>query len=500
MNNIFVRHRYPILLGFGIFIFIYLFFTQIHPVYPYDLDDWKIMLRMRELYPSAFVWNPTRILPEFLMPRCGELAMDVVYPFTGDITLSICYVTGCLLATLITAYMLCFYRFLKQKIGLSSIVCVLLTLLFLEFHFLIFRVYDVENQHLFYSYDLTDHYFYTIPNIMGSILVLLFATDGYEFLSLKSNPIKKGFLFLALYLMIFSNLFDSIILSAFVGSLLLVRGIKVLAKKEKWSTFFSQYWLHISVVLLWLVSLAFEPFGGNANEINTRTESFTSALRSSVRNMRHIVFDQTNSVAVTIIITVILIFVVVSVWKKKNSGREILFVSLLAAVVSGVFLSLLGAMSFPYYLLRIMSVYAVPFFVIFGAFCCAAYLLKQYPKSSVALPFLIMFVFCNTQQRGKTFQDVQTFLIPNDQQYCYQVPTSEILIQNRRNIQTIVAADCAGRDSVTLIVPEFEQDGNWPLSWGYGKSLSRFLLRNHIISKEMTVKVERQPSANTLQN
>ena len=482
------QHRYPILLGIGIFIFVFIFFTQIHPVYPYDLDDWKIMHRMRSAYPSIFEWNPTRILPEFLMPRCGEVAMTLFYPLCHDITLSIGTVTSLLLASLISAYIVAFYRVARKAFSLSVKVSVLLSVLFFAFHFLIFRSQESENQHLFYSYDLTDHYFYTVPNLLASICVLLFISERFEYFSLRINPVRKGFFLLLLYLTIFSNLFDSIILAAFIGCFLLFQFCKAIGEKRSIREFAHQYWLHLAVISLWLVAIAFEPFGGNSEEITTHADSFPNALMASVKAMKYVLVNQTNRLALALIAGTILSFAIVSIRQKEASQTKRLIYTLLsAAAVSGIFLTLLGAASFPYYLLRIMSVYAVPFFLILAGFVCASILLQRFPHCSAVLPLLLLIVYCDIECRGKTFQDVQTFLIENDHQYRYRVTPQDILKQNRQYIQAIIEADQCGKDSVTLTVPRFEQDGNWPLSWSYGRSLSKFLYINHLIAHKMTV-------------
>lgn len=491
MRQFISAHRYSFLLGIGIFLFAFLFFAHIHPVYPYDLDDWKIMLRVREAYPSIYEWNPTRILPEILMPRCGEFAMVVLYPLVGDITLSICIVTALLLSLLISLYMLFFYRYIRRTTNLSGAASVMLTLSFFAFHFLIFRTFERENQHLFYSYDLTDHFFYTVPNIIGSILVLIFMTNKVEFFDLKSSLIKKSLFLLAIYLLVFSNLFDSIILSAFVGSFVLFRVIQEIRGKKKWSDIFNRYWLHICVVILWLVAIGFEPFGGNAKEINSQTQTFSEALVSSTKNMIQVLFFQTNKVATTTILIVIILFLAIS-FRKKDAykEREPLYILLFSGTICAIFLTLLGAATFPYYLFRVMTIYAVPFFFILAGFYSAAKLFRSFPKAVVILPFAMLFVICNIERRGKTFQDVQTFLIPNDQQCCYQVSPSEILERNRQNIQTLITSNRAGRDTLTLFVPRYEQDGNWPISWSYGRSLSRFLLRYHLVSRKMEVSID----------
>lgn len=483
------QNKYSLFLFLAIFLFTFIFFTQAHPIYPYDLDDWKIMRKVRDLYPSIYEWNPTRVLPEVLMPRCGEFAMLVVYPIVGDITLAIGYVTSTLLTLLISVYMLFFYRMANRRFHLPEATSFVLTLLFYAFHFLIFRSLKAENQHLFFSYDLTDHYFYTIPNLLGSILVLLFITDRFENLSLKTRPILKGFLLLAIYLLLLSNLFNSIILVSYVGMLLLVNFYKAIKQKSKIKEFCQCYWLHLSIIAFWLIAILFEPYGGNANAITQTVSPLYDALKESARNMYHVMAFQTNKLAVWLIIITIATYIIHTIRSKQTKDRSLPLILLCAAGVSAIFLTLLGAKSFPYYLLRIMSVYAVPFFLILACFICAAMLIHRMPRIAVLLPLLLLLIYGNTVQRGNTFQDVQTFLIDNDQQGRYKISPDEILRQNRTNINTVVKADQAGLDSVTLYVPRFEQDGNWPISWIYGKSFAMFLHRYGITSKQMNISI-----------
>lgn len=497
MQTYLLRHKYPILLGIGIFCFIFIFFSQIHPVYPYDLDDWKIMHRARDLYPSIYEWNPTRVLPEILMPRCGEFAIDLFYPLTHDITLAICFMTSLLLATMVTTYCLSFYRLMRRRFSLPNATCAFLTLIFLACHFLIFRSQSSENQHLFFSYDLTDHYYYTIPNLLGSILVILFMTYDFEFFKINNRPVLKGCLLLTIYLMVFSNLFQSIILSAYLGSHLIVnafsdKGLRHHSIRE----FASRYRLHLATISLWLLAVAFEPFGGNAAEISKGADSIGEAFRESVHSMGNVFLRRPNTLAVSLI----LIAWCMTIWEyikhKEIRGLYTTPISLiLSALVSSVFLTLLGTMSFPYYLERIMSVYAVPFFVLLSGFWSAALFFRWHRNGTIVLPLLFMLVFCNCIRRGNTFQDVQTFLIPNDQQYTYQVSPKEILEQNREYIQTVIEADQNGQDTAIIHVPRFEQDGNWPISWTYGRSLSIFLYNNHFISHKIAVTViaDRKP-------
>ena len=63
----------PISLGVIIFVFVVVFYTYFHPLYIFDTDDWTYIAANRVPLPSTDAWNPTRILPEVLMPLTASL-------------------------------------------------------------------------------------------------------------------------------------------------------------------------------------------------------------------------------------------------------------------------------------------------------------------------------------------------------------------------------------------------------------------------------------------
>lgn len=65
-----------------------------------------------------------------------------------------------------------FYHLLYKRFYVEKKLAMMLSLLFLLLHYLIFRTQDTANVHLFYSNDLTCHYFYLIPNVVNAMLVM----------------------------------------------------------------------------------------------------------------------------------------------------------------------------------------------------------------------------------------------------------------------------------------------------------------------------------------
>ena len=62
----------------AIFVFVLMFFTQIHPIIIFDTDDWCYAYIHRSALPLWKAWNPIRIFPEVFMPL---VSMIGVYAF-----------------------------------------------------------------------------------------------------------------------------------------------------------------------------------------------------------------------------------------------------------------------------------------------------------------------------------------------------------------------------------------------------------------------------------
>ena len=491
MKDFVWNHRYPLLLGIGTFLLIFLFFSQAHPLYPYDADDWTYLYHTRGFYPSTEEYNPTRLLPEILMPLAGEFAMSIVYPFVGDITISVGITASLLLALLITAYLLLFYRMLRRVTQVSGAAGILLSFLFLAFHFLVFRIEESGNQHLFYSFDLCCQFNYTIPNLLAGCLVFLFITDRFEDVDLHSHLAQKGLLFLALLLVIFSHLFGSIILIAYLGIYLLFQAIDGFRSGAKLRPWLRRYAIHISAILLWFIALLFEANGRRADTVTEIAATpFLQSLKESARYFIQMGIHGTNHLFIGLTLLAFVSYILLS-WRRREFrlGLRMLSLLLCCAAICSIYLVLMSAKSYPYYILRAMTLFAAPFFVMVAAFLGTSMLISRYPRWSALLPFLLLLVYCDIERKGNTFLDVQTLEINQQVQGVYRVHPVDILRQNRQYISTLVNADQAGLTEVNLEVQKFDHPDNWPLAYYYGKRLSRVLHKYGFIKQRAKVTI-----------
>lgn len=490
------EHRFSVLLSLFVFIVIYIFFAQIHPVYPYDADDWSYLYHSRGMYPATSFYNPTRILPEILMPFAGEIAMAVVYPMVGDITISVCITSSIILALFITTYIVLFYRMLLKRASLSGPISFLLSILFLLFHFLFFRNQESGNEHLFYSFDLCCHYNYTIPNIVASSLVLLFVTDKFEYFNLKSQLLAKGILLLFIYLVCFSHLFGSIILISYLASYLLV--CYLFTTRKSLTDYVRRFILHIIAIIIWLGGLFFEINGKRADTISKiKGNSFVGSINETIHNFLYLFFDKTNTLVILFICIVLFAYIIYNCKQKTKFSLQILAFAI-SAVICSVFIIMIGAKTYPYYILRSMTSFSVPFYVLLVSFVCLAFFIKKFTRISTILPFFLVFIYCDIEQTENTFLDVQTLMVKQDVQGMYRIPLPDILEQNNRNIRTIINAERQGKREAILFVPQFKQEDNWPIPTYYGKRLSRFLDKYGFLPDEFDVAI--QPDKDKFKN
>ena len=163
-----------ILLLFAIllFSFLYLFFTVEHPLYVYNSDDWTYISYSRHVWPSIDNWNPTRILPEILMPLAAQIGVFVLMPLTGDYIGSIAYVFAAVLSGFIIFYIFSFRKLTINNFFLSEKLNIYLMAIIFLLNFLPFMTGTEKNDYLFYSDSVTAIFYYTIPALLNGAIVL----------------------------------------------------------------------------------------------------------------------------------------------------------------------------------------------------------------------------------------------------------------------------------------------------------------------------------------
>lgn len=168
------RNRMVFLFSIIAFWALFVFYTKVHPMYIFDLDDWLYISYGRHAFPTTALWNPTKVMPETLFPLTSYIAVYLLYPLTGDYIMSLCYVHAFVTVAFILGYILMAGRVLKRRFGLNDGVLAVFLTVFLLAHFTPFLVKDRGNYHLFNSMNVNCFFNYMIPALWNYTLCFFF--------------------------------------------------------------------------------------------------------------------------------------------------------------------------------------------------------------------------------------------------------------------------------------------------------------------------------------
>lgn len=470
-----------LLFGMGIFLFAVTFFAKIHPLVPYDMDDWLYVGWRRNAYPIWKDWNPARVFPETFMSLVSDFGVHVLMPlFRMDYIHALILAHAVSVASFITLYIMMFRRFLKERTGISDAAVYGLTLLFLLFHFSILRRQYNGNQHLFWTFNVTGYYYYVIPNLMNAALALYFGAKGYAGIR-DLSPIRKGMLLLGIYLAVFSNLFSSIILVApIAGSVLCEAYICLKRKNQSLIQYLRKECWQLLVLVFWLISLIYEANGGRAGGAGAFAlqDSIAGFLAWGGRlNL------QTMALS-ALIIGAGIGCCLYSKKKKEEASPAVkqLPGSVFCLIVCAVFEILLCAKVGTDKLEICRVIFSVFFYAFMIVFVFAAEILQRIPKALILLPLILYVLLMNTRMGERIFLEENG--IDLDAKLCIAID-QDILDQ-------IVAADRAGLSEAVIQVPleEDQEQENWPHVIRMGSALSQTLYKHGIISRRIELEIQ----------
>lgn len=456
-----------------------LFFEKAHPLVILDADDWTYISQSRAAIPATKLWNPARILPEILMPYASSLGV-LLFSRLGYVQ-AITAMNGLVLSLFISAYVWEFFRLLTRRLSLGAAGAALLSALFLLLHFLIFRREPAGNRHLFYAYDVTCIYYYVIPGLLNAALVLrLLRTGEHRRFFEKEKLLQKGILAALVYLAVFSNLFESVILAAFCGWELLLALLRGRKNRGTGRAFRREQGFSAAVLLLWLASVWFESRGGRAGTPNETP--FGQALGECLRSLPSF-FGGMNRFFLLLVCGCALALLLLLFGRRREETRPdaggVLLPLGLTGAATLAFLTLASAKVSSAYILRCDVMFGVGFALVAGTVLALALLLRRCPRLLVLLPLLLVILFSETDTRLRTFAE------PN----CLLAPPEECLALDQTVIDQIVAADRAGESRVTVYVPDYGSSDNWPQSVYLGPRAAASLYKHGLTGRLLEVEV-----------
>lgn len=466
----------------SVFVFIFVWFTQIHPLVLFDADDWNYASYFRWALPQWGGWNPARVFPETFMPLACGISARVLYPLTGDYLRSVMVGSAFVLAACIVGYVYSFERLIHRLFRLAVSPSLMVSSVFFLFHFLVFHSQQASNQYMFYCWDFTCYYFYLIPSLLNASLVMWMSHNTqFDRFCREGDPLRKGFFLLAVYLAIFSNLPSSGILAAFAGCRVLMAFVEQFRKRSGVKQFAQQNFVYIGILTAWLASAIFELSGGRAGDAN---QNVLDGLLEVVEYLSH----PTVYCGKLFMVTAFLLLAAMAgilLMRKKKEAEDVRMLSFtLEIFVCGlallVYMLLLIAKVDPAFISRSEYLFGLFFYVIMIVAAAFAYIVKRYPGTLVAVPFVLCVIISSMNTPWLTYKESN--MGNTDAAVCKRIGDDLV--------EQMILADQNGETSVNLHVPVTDNPDNWPHFAGkYGIAIANSLFEHGVIGREIEVTI-----------
>ena len=408
----------------------------------FDCDDWMYLWNFRLPIPIWKGWEPTRVMPETLMPIAGWIAAKIIYPICGDYVYSVTIISAVIISLMIVAMCVCLQKLLVVRFHLTVRAADLCEILFLILFFLIFRNRGTS-QCMFTAADLCCIYFYTMSGIANAIIVLIFLCyDNTTEMFLAWNKLKKAIFLFGVYFALFSNLFHSAITAVYAGVQLLItlqdckKGVKQYIKKNI---------VYLAILVTWGVVLIFEANGGRADKVGI---DMTLDLALAFRQLIAI----TKALSIPFVFLLLLMVVTIAVYilkgllcKKADIIRTFVIIICNMGLLT-IFLLLLNAKCG--YMSRIDASWGIWFYVITIIIVAIAYVVRENSQILRLMPvFIPIFILITAYPDGKFIMSTREH---TDYQTCIRL--------NQYVISKIVKADQENISEIIIRIPDHSDD------------------------------------------
>ena len=480
-----------ILMGIVLFFCFFVFYSRIVPIVPFDTDDWYYMGYYRIPLPIWGDWNPSRVLPEILMPNLSVFTARVIYPVTGNYITSMTMIYAIFMAVLLAILCYQLYRF-AESLGTSKLSAVLLTVFWAFLHFTLLAGAASGNTWLWGSITATCYFYYAIPAIWNEALVIYLIRKR----DAKKSVLVKILLCVFCYFGVFSNLFPAVILPAYTGMDLLVSFVRWIgaAKEAKCSfaKFLKEELFNLYVIILFLISVVFELSGGRASGFSGF--QFAEVMETLKKSL--------STVNPWALISIILLALYSAIRLVKNpksdvikGGQRIMLTKLLCAfVIVLLFNVLVCARTGAWYIGRQDVLVDIVFFVLLEVFTLASYAFtgsENKKRSYLVLgAALLLNVLALVRFNPSFYASTNSGGLSAEQ--CVQI--------DEDIVHQITEAASENQSRMDLKVPDFGSSDNWPLATYAGGPYSRFaytLWRHGLIQKSISINVVPDIAKNT---
>lgn len=461
----------------GIFIFFMLFFVLMHPILPFDTDDWLNIYLRRSPFPEWGGWNPIKVFPETIMPLCADISGSVIYKILGNYIESFKWVNAFVMSVMAALYIFISTRVFKKKLkDDGNYVSIMLGLLFLICHFLIFRSDIERNSYLLWEMSMTSYYNYILPDLLASILTLWLVLDK-TILSINSNRVKNSIYIFLLYLSLNSNIFASVIPMAYIGTSLLMNLVERIRKRQfKIRLYIKVYLAELIFFLFWVISQVYEMNGIRATLIE-KDHSLYVGIRDSVAILYRLAREVNKYFIWLTIVIFVTTTILVIIDKDKISFLKDIAGIIISMMLTITYLIIVCGRCGAEYLSRPGVFYGIAFYYLLFLMICLKYITLQIEGIRTLFPLLIFFMLIEVKTAGITFRESNI----------KGLSAKTVIAIDEQIIDQFVKAEKDGKDSIILYVPYFGEGDNFPIAKYGGNRISDSLYFHGVIDYRIRV-------------
>lgn len=473
MKSFVRKHKASLICAVVTFFIMTYYFMFVHPIIIFDTDDWLYAFDLRRPWPVWGGWNPIKVLPEMLQSMASYTVGLLIYPLTGRYIEAYTFVNSIVVSLFIATYIYAFTEVIRN--GRHTVTTIYIGGVFLLLHFVVFRSHESNNAHLFYSQNMTCYYNYVIPGLLNAILVMLLLWDD-SLLDANSSSsgkskIRRFLFYIACYFAIFSNLFLSVILVAYIGASLIILFYRDISSKSfSIVSFVKKNIIRVLIIIAWLISHLYEANGGRAGQIANKftVQGILEALITLSDNLK--------SINITFVVTTVVVLIGVILISIKHRDKIFLHyksqVLILSMILSTSYLVLLCSVTGPKYIGSINVIFGICFFTLLIIIKCGLYILEKNRIGRCIFVVSSVLLLLNVNTKGMTFKDSHLG---------GENVSNETIIQiDYAIINQIKNAADFGEKEITLYVPDYKTYDNFPLANYGGNRFSSALYRHKI--------------------
>jgi hypothetical protein len=474
LNNIF-----PVTGLCVVFLCIAIFFIVVHPIIPWESDDWSYLSDFRSAIPGIG-WIPGRIFNEIGMHIIGTISAFLVYPLTDDYIYTIIITMGCVLAISCSVFYWFLYRLL-YCICKNKYLATAGSLMVFILYFFIFKT-KTNSLHLLWSMDLVYFVSYCIPNLICSTLVCFFLRKYYEnkdVIPISFGVYRMSILCTVIYFAIFSIVFSAAILTVCVFLLLVFSVVR----KQQWKHIIKKNSIYVFIIFLFLIYMYFEMSGpraqGATSVSNMISIKYLLGIGHSIVNFFKLIIQiHLAFIGCTLLFIASALILYNKQKQKDEKFKQLSLLCFFSIILLSVFFICINGISNPRQSSRPEMMYGIFFFYILWSVLSIVYTIKNIHWLFICFPLLLIVLFVEITNSENRYADYWENVTPKAK--------IELLTTW---LDQIRQADSKGEINVTINVPENDTLDGWhhfPLSYS-GTSFASTLYSHNITSKKMDI-------------